>query len=477
MRIRKLKLLACLTLIFVGSASAQDKGSSVKIDDLSKAEYEALEKVTENSVTGTISFLASDEMAGRGTPSKEFTIATAYVASRFRSAGTKGLGKDGSYYLESFVDTVRTPDSGSVFEVSTGPAPAISLFNAATTPFEFEGKIPLIDKDGALPGDKPGPAAVAWEDSPEARPGATASLLRRRAVAFAGKNVTALLVIVPAQSELWKVARQLRQEARPDNARGRIDIPVLLVAEKTWNDESVCKLKVPQQLKEKASVRNVVAFIEGSDPELSKEAIFYSAHLDHLGGNGTGEDKVFNGADDDASGVTAVVTLADAFSALEPRAKRSVVFMTFWGEEQGMLGSKQLVEDSPWPLDKLVAGINIEMIGRPEDGARNKIWMTGWNESDLGPLVAAGARRVGVENFEHPTLSQRLYGSSDNISFVNKGVIAHSFSGGSLHSDYHQPSDEWQRLDLPHMTQVIRGLYAGSLPIAQGIFTPVKKPK
>ena len=189
------------------------------------------------------------------------------------------------------------------------------------------------------------------------------------------------------------------------------------------------------------------------------------------------EDDTFNGADDDASGVTAVLTLADAFGALEPRTKRSVIFMTFWGEERGMLGSKELVQASPWPLDKLVAGINIEMIGRPEEGARNKIWMTGWTASDLGTLVALGARRVGVENFEHPSLSQRLYAASDNISFVNKGVIAHSFSGGSLHGDYHQPSDEWQRLDLPHMTQVIRGLYAGTLPIAQGKLTPVKKQK
>jgi hypothetical protein len=70
-----------------------------------------------------------------------------------------------------------------------------------------------------------------------------------------------------------------------------------------------------------------------------------------------------------------------------------------------------------------------------------------------------------------------LYGASDNISFVNKGVIAHSFSGGSLHGDYHQPTDEWQRLDLPHMTQVIRGLYAGTLPIAQGKLTPAKTKK
>jgi hypothetical protein len=475
---QKYTLLAGSHLFLIASAArSQDTDLATNLDDLTAEEYKALEKVTENSVTGTISFLASDEMAGRGTPTKEFTIATAYVASRFRAAGAKGLGKDGSYFLESWVDTVRTPDSGSMFQVTDGTTPAYTLFNATDKPFQFEGKILLLEKDGSLDDDKAGPAVIVWDDSPDAGPNATLSLLRRRAVALAGKNVTALLVVVSPQSELWKAASQQQREGRVDNPRGRVEIPILLVAERTWTDDSSCKFNLAALVKEKASVRNVVAVIEGSDAELSKEAIFYSAHLDHLGGNGTGQDKIFNGADDDASGVTAVLTLADAFGALEPRTKRSAVFITFWGEERGMLGSKELVEASPWPLEKLVAGINIEMIGRPEEGARNKIWMTGWPESDLGSLVALGARRVGVENFEHPSLSQRLYGASDNISFVKKGVIAHSFSGGSLHGDYHQPSDEWQRLDLPHMTQVIRGLYAGTLPIAQGKLTPVKKRK
>ena len=473
---RKLLLISSCMLLACSILHSQDASQTTKLGDLSAEEYKALEKVTENSVTGTISFLASDEMAGRGTPSREFTIATAYVASRFRAAGANGLGKDGSYFLESSIDTVRTPEAGSVFQVTGATAPALTLFNATAEPFQFEGKVPLLDKDGALPDDQAGPAVIVWDDSAEAGPNAM-SLLRRRAVALAGKHVTGLLVVTSPNSDLWKAASQSQRESRPDNARGRVEIPILLVAERTWNDDSVCKLKLPGLLKEKASVRNVVAVIKGSDTELSKEAVFYSAHLDHLGGNSTGEDKIFNGADDDASGVTAVLTLADAFGALEPRTKRSVIFMTFWGEERGMLGSKELVQASPWPLDKLVAGINIEMIGRPEEGARNKIWMTGWTASDLGTLVALGARRVGVENFEHPSLSQRLYAASDNISFVNKGVIAHSFSGGSLHGDYHQPSDEWQRLDLPHMTQVIRGLYAGTLPIAQGKLTPVKKQK
>ncbi len=461
-----------LCVLLTSVVCAQDSNTR-KLNDLTAEEFKALERITESGVTGTISFLASDEMAGRGTPSKEFTIATAYVASRFRAAGAKGLGPDGSYYLETTIDKVRTPLTGRVFDVANVSTPAVTILNATKEPFQFEGKVPLVDKDGALPADKAGPAALVWNDT-EAPPNPL-SLLRRRAATLASKNVTALLVIVSPSSPLWETAMQRQLEGRLENPRSQITIPVLLVAERVWTDDSDCKLMIPAEVKEQAVVRNVVAVIEGSDAMMKDEAVFYSAHLDHLGDDGTGEDKVFNGADDDASGVTAVLTLADAFGAMEPKPKRSVVFMTFWGEERGLLGSKELVEASPWPLDKLVAGINIEMIGRPEEGARNKVWMTGWTETNLGSLVAAGSRRVGVETFEHPSLSARLYGASDNMSFVKKGVVAHSFSAGSLHSDYHQPSDEWQKLDLTHMTQVIRGLYAGTLPIAQGELTPAKK--
>ena len=151
---RKLLLISSCMLLACSVLHSQDASQTTKLDDLSAEEYKALEKVTENSVTGTISFLASDEMAGRGTPSREFTIATAYVASRFRAAGASGLGKDGSYFLESSIDTVRTPDSGSLFQVTGATAPALTLFNATAEPFQFEGKVPLLDKDGALPDDR-----------------------------------------------------------------------------------------------------------------------------------------------------------------------------------------------------------------------------------------------------------------------------------------------------------------------------------
>ena len=148
--------------------------------------------------------------------------------------------------------------------------------------------------------------------------------------------------------------------------------------------------------------------------------------------------------------------------------------MTFWGEEKGLLGSKHFVKNPLWPLDKVVANINLEMIGRPEDGAESKAWMTGWDKSDLGLLMAEGAKRANVEIFNHKKFGDMLYRQSDNYPFAQAGVIAHSFSAGSLHADYHQPTDEWEKLNLPHMTKIIQGLVAGTLPIANGQLTPIR---
>lgn len=451
------------------------------LEDLSAAEFSALERVSEGSVTGTISFLASDELGGRGTPSKELTIASAYVASRLRAAGAQGLGPDGSFYIESTLDTVQNATRGCKLVVG-GVEIQSSLLEGVlqngdgnAEPFSYAGKVIRIDAEGKLPADYSGPVIFALGDTEGDGPPASFQL-RRAMRQLAASGATAVLVEAPEGNELWKLAQRLQDEPRIDSVRSRFGLPIVLIEPNAISqdaDQDVA-LAIPLNMYSKATVRNVAGVIRGSDPELAKQAMLFSAHLDHLGTGAPGVDPIYNGADDDASGVTAVLTLADAYGALKPASKRSMIFVTFWGEESGLLGSKEFVSDSPWPLSDIVANINIEMIGRPEEDALNKCWMTGWTESNLGGIMAQGSRRLGVETFEHPKYSAMLYRASDNFSFVQKGVIAHSFSAGSLHSDYHQPSDEWQTLNLPHMTQVIRGIYAGTLPIAQGLVTPKK---
>jgi hypothetical protein len=443
-----------------------------------------IEQITEGRVTATISFLASDELAGRGTGTPEFDIAAAFVASRFRGAGLEGGGPDGSYFHETVSDQTRTP-SDLVFQSSENiPIAHSGLLIAGQDPFEYSGVVTDIsidaikDKD-PTPGSLSGVVRGALETS--AKGSRALSQLLRVASQLESSGAKALLLDAEPDSEWIKLADQARSKPRVEgNARGaasRPNLPIVLIAPATKLTGDV-RLNVPPQITEKKSMRNVIGLLRGSDPGLSSQAILYSAHLDHLGTNAKMPvDGIFNGADDDASGVTAVVTLADAFGAMLERPKRSLLFMAFWGEESGLLGSKQFVANPSWPLDKIVANVNIEMIGRPEGGARGKIWMTGWQESNLGSLMNASSSRFGVEIFEHPKFSSMLYRASDNWSFVEKGVVAHSFSAGSLHPDYHQPDDEWDRLEIPHMTQVIRGLMVGSLPLIDGSVTPQASPK
>ena len=129
----------------------------------------------------------------------------------------------------------------------------------------------------------------------------------------------------------------------------------------------------------------------------------------------------------------------------------------------------QLSPDGEWVAYTVTAADTVR------DRQDRDVWMTGWDHSNLGDLMALGARRVETLVFAHPKYSgDMLYGASDNRSLVEKGVIAHSFSAGSLHEDYHQPTDDWQKLELDHMTAVIRGLFAGALPLADGDLTPAK---
>lgn len=442
---------------------------------LTADEQRVLQTIESGDVLATVSFLAADELAGRDTPSKELEIAGAYVASRFRGAGLEGLGAEGSFYQVQEMPRWFAPDG------------VVSLVTAAS-PQGLVGCVPVgggdqaVELRGAVITDGAGSelrGAIVVVDEPPLPPAAAENpavaglSVARRVAPLAARGAAAVLIRAAEGGVLSAAVQRLRAEsvALPQ----QLSLPVVLIpADADLGGE--VQLTVPPRRRVSEQVRNVAGVLRGSDPRLSAEAIVITAHLDHIGraaGDRQG-DVIFNGADDNATGVTAVVTLAEAFGRLQPRPARSVVFITFWGEEKGLLGSKAWCEQPLWPLEKTVANINIEMIGRPEEGATEKMWGTGWTRSSLGPQLAAGAKRAGVEVFHREDVSEMLYARSDNYSFVQKGVIAHSFSAGSLHQDYHQLTDEYTRLNIPHMTRIIQGLFAGSLPLARAELTPTK---
>lgn len=439
-----------------------------------------IEQIAEERVTGTIAFLASDELGGRGTGTPEFDIAAAYVAARFRGAGLEGGGADGSFFHETVTTQTRLPVGAKLAFNDGAPLANWGVLAAVDQPQSIDGPVQSIALDSWRDGPPTDSAGlgpiVRGSFTTEAKGSRAMTQLARVANHLQKAGAKLLLLDAEPGSEWVRQSELLR--ARPKVAAGSgFPIPVVLVAPATKIPDPI-RTEIPAMLREEKAMRNVIGILRGADAEKTQEAIVYTAHLDHLGSNPKLEgDQIYNGADDDASGVTAVLTLADAFAAMPQKPARSLVFMTFWGEESGLLGSKQFVERPTWPLDKIVANVNIEMIGRPEGGARGKIWMTGWQESDLGTIMRDSASRWGTEIFEHPKFSSMLYRASDNWSFAQKGVVAHSFSAGSLHDDYHQPNDEWDRLEIPHMTRVIRGLMLGSLPLIDGTATPKQKTK
>ena len=217
---------------------------------------------------------------------------------------------------------------------------------------------------------------------------------------------------------------------------------------------------------------NAVGILKGSDP--SGEAILISAHLDHLGRREAvpGDDKIFNGADDDASGTVAVIELANAL-ARRGQPKRTIIFAAYGAEELGGFGGGHLRDNPPVPLAKIVANVQFEMIGRPDPTVPAKtLWLTGFERSDLGPTLASrGARLV-----QDPHTKQDFFRRSDNYTMALEGVVAHTVSSFGLHKEYHQPADETRLIDYPHMTEAIASMVEPLAWLANGTFKPAWKP-
>ncbi|MBK9153510.1 MAG: M20/M25/M40 family metallo-hydrolase [Chloracidobacterium sp.] len=201
---------------------------------------------------------------------------------------------------------------------------------------------------------------------------------------------------------------------------------------------------------------NAAGKLTGSDPALGSEVILLSSHLDHLGvrENAPGDDKIFNGADDDASGTVAVIELARIFASGK-RPKRTVYFVCFGSEEAGGLGSNHFVDNLPFPKEKLIANLQWEMIGRPDAKVKpDELWLTGFERSNLGPELA----KRGAKLVQDPHPGQNFFQRSDNYTLARQGIIAHTVSSFGLHTDYHRASDELKTIDFGYMTRSVNSM-------------------
>ena len=216
----------------------------------------------------------------------------------------------------------------------------------------------------------------------------------------------------------------------------------------------------------------MAGILRGSDPALKDTYVIVSAHYDHIGVRDpcpAGEDCINNGANDDGSGTVSVIEIASALSALNPRPKRSILFVTFFGEELGLVGSRFYGRNPLVPLAKTVAQINMEQVGRTDDSEGPQVGtlaLTGFDYSDVGAVMQRAGELEGVRVYKHPTNSDSFFSRSDNRSLADAGVPAHTAGVTFQFPDYHAVGDEWQKVDFNNMARVVRTVGRGLLALA-----------
>lgn len=211
---------------------------------------------------------------------------------------------------------------------------------------------------------------------------------------------------------------------------------------------------------------NVVGVLPGGDPALASEVVLVDAHYDHVGIRApVNGDSIYNGADDDASGVVAVLEIARQLAA-GPRPKRTVVFLATTGEEVGLLGTNWYIAHPVRPLDRHVANLEFEMIGRPDSlaGGAGRGWLTGFERSTMGDMLVQAGLPIGPDRRPE----QNFFMRSDNIAFARLGIVAHVISSFNMHREYHTPADEVELVDFDHMSTLINASVNAARLIADG---------
>jgi hypothetical protein len=456
--------IALLIAGCVATAAAQNS-SDKKPSKLGSAPAQS-PVITEASIRGHMEFLAGDAMQGRGSGSTDEWRAASYIGSQMRRWGIEPLGDDGGY--------VKTIETG---RMSATAPPTLAVGNLRLT-HGREMIVQSINK-GAVSGPLfrytygvkvPDGAFVFVPD------GATPD---NAELAKAAGMLTVETAAIRAQ---WATTGSRLPGAGAGGGRGGAAPapPIVRIVLDKATHAAIAGLidgvTVDFQCAMAAGhTYDALGQLKGTDPKQAAEVILLTAHLDHLGNALTGgscrpigTDTICNGADDDASGSTAVLELAEAI-ARGPRPKRTVMFAWFGSEESGGAGARDFLEHPLVAKDKIVANLEFEMIGRSDPMVADKtLWLTGYERSNLGvELAKQGARLV-----QDPHPEQNFFSRSDNIQLARAGVIAHTVSSFNLHKEYHTAADDLAHIDFAHMTMAIQSMYAPVMWLTNSTFVP-----
>jgi Zn-dependent M28 family amino/carboxypeptidase len=214
----------------------------------------------------------------------------------------------------------------------------------------------------------------------------------------------------------------------------------------------------------------VAGLLRGGDPGLKETCVLLTAHYDHIGARPAGKgDGIYNGANDDGSGTVAVIEIAAALATLKQRPKRSILFVTFFGDEKGLLGSRYYGRHPIFPIEKTVADINLEQVGRTDSDEGSQVGaasLTGFDFSDVGATLKEAGAQTGIRVYKHERNSDAYFGRSDNQALADQGVPAHTLCVAFSYPDYHGVGDHWEKIDYANMEKVSRMVALAAVMIA-----------
>jgi Zn-dependent M28 family amino/carboxypeptidase len=540
-------LLTSLLVVTFPTTQAQRKsGKSKKVTPISVTAQRGTDTISAAELRDYLTFIASDEMEGRDTPSRGLDTTAKFIAMNLSRWSFKPAGDGGTFFqhidlLRNRADSAQTrvelngqalvagddyipvAGSGNISGqvVFAGNGWLVKSKNIdAYKDIDANGKIALI-----FGSPQAQPRGITRDDLPAARQGED----WMRPIEYARKNGVIGLIYVPDFQYLanWANNRQrimergstvvakfqpqtgtpipsivaspqfanalLRGEKQNATALFNAFYSATLPPSFALNAEKKVAMNLAART-ETLSTQNVVAVWEGSDPVLKDEYVAVGAHYDHVGvGTPVNGDWIFNGADDDGSGTTALLGMAEALTHAPSRPKRSVLFVWHCGEEKGLWGSRYFTENPTIPLDHVVAQLNIDMIGRSkkegDTNPRNKE-LTGPNEvyvigstmmsTELGELVdSVNKSFLNVtfdRRYDDPSDPNRFFYRSDHYNYAKKGIPIIFFFDG-VHEDYHQLGDSADKIDYQKMERITRTVYMTLWEIANRPVRPkVDKP-
>lgn len=429
--------------------------------------------VDERNVRAEMYFLAGDAMQGRGSGTLFERVAAEYIGSQFMQFGLEPAGEPGFDGKPTYVQTVDVPGRESLNNLRIAGEPGAGLAYGrdwaafGMTAKELSGPLQKINlgevgKKGAVVLVKVDPARKFMDLAPEF------SKLRQAGVAG---------IIITETNEgrdNWPEISQMKVNLV--RRGGNLFMLRASAGEKfaALNDDTVITISGEAVAGPTTHTWNAIGKITGSDATLGSQVILLSSHLDHLGVRlaDPGDDKIYNGADDDASGSIAVMEMARVLASGK-RPKRTVYFVCFGSEEAGGFGASYFVANMPFPKDKLVANLEFEMIGRPDAKVKpDELWLTGYERTDLGSELA----KRGAKLVADPHPDQNFFQRSDNIQLARAGIVAQTVSSFGLHTDYHHASDEIKTIDFAHMTRSINSMVMPVTWLVNSQFKPAWKP-